>query len=91
MGFYERIASQPGGERGLAAARLRYRTLSLLQAAAAQADPAKLSRRIKKAIHGDGDVSVSALAEMLHDLGYEVEMTLVPAGEPRRKQVLTEE
>lgn len=70
--LYERIAARPGGLRDLACARLRRSVEVAL-------DRAGLS------VRRPGRLRVDRLAGMLHDAGYELEIRVVPAGEPRRK------
>ena len=72
MSLYGRIAARPGGERDLACARLRRRVEVVLDRAGLQ-------------VRRPGRLRVDQLAEMLHAAGYELEMTAVPAGEPRRR------
>src|SRR5258708_8251930 len=68
MSMYSRIAARPDGKRELAAARLRYETLVLLQEAfeasglASEAELAKKLRVRRTAVHqvlrGDGNVAL---------------------------------
>lgn len=90
--LYERIALQPDGLRLMAASRLRRRVLVLLHKALdlsglSQADLAKkLGRRrsaVNQVFRGDGNVRIETLAEYLHEMGYELDIRLVAAGEPR--------
>ncbi|WP_192757237.1 helix-turn-helix domain-containing protein [Actinomadura algeriensis] len=76
----------------MAASRLRRRVLVLLHKALdlsdlSQADLAKrLGRRrsaVNQVFRGDGNVRIETLAEYLHEMGYELDMRLVVAGEPR--------
>jgi transcriptional regulator with XRE-family HTH domain len=92
-GLYESIASTPDGLRSLASARLRRRVLILLHRALnrsglSQRDLAKkLGYRrsaVNQVFRGDGNVRIETLAEYLHELGYELDLNLVPAGEHRR-------
>lgn len=92
-GLYERIAGEPDGLRSLASARLRRRVLVLLHRALErsglnQSDLAKkLGYRrsaVNQVFRGDGNVRIETLAEYLHELGYEADIHLVPAGEHRR-------
>lgn len=94
MTMFERLASTPEGARGLAAARLRYRVLSLLHEALEvsplnQSDLAeKLGIRksaVSQVLRGDGNVRINTLADYGHALGFELSVDLVPAGAPRRK------
>lgn len=74
MSLYEHLMTQPGGEKLLAAARLRYGVLAALQHAGLD------SRK-------PGRIRIDRLAEMLHDAGYELEVRLVPAGDLRSEAV----
>lgn len=94
MTLYERLASTPDGARLLAQARLpreilrclhraqKTSGLSIEDIAAATGDR---RRDIKRAFDGDGNLRPDFVARWLHAMGYEAEITLVPAGEPRRK------
>lgn len=91
--LYDRLAAEPGGLRELASARLRHRVLTLLRKALgrsgmSQSDLAKKLRRRRSAVNqvfrGDGNVRIDTLAEYLHELGFELDLNLVPAGEHRR-------
>lgn len=92
-GLYERIAKEPGGLRSLASARLRRRVLTLLHKALersglTQSDLAKkLGYRrsaVNQVFRGDGNVRIETLAEYLHEMGFELDVNLVAAGEHRR-------
>lgn len=96
MTLYDRLASTEVGARALAQARLRRETLRCLHQAQATsglsiADIAAATgdrrRDIKQAFDGDGNLRPDLVARCLHAMGYEAEITLVPAGEPRRKVV----
>lgn len=97
MSLYERIATRPGGERALAVARLRRSVLVILHRAFkvsgldSQADLAKRLRVRRSAVNqvfrGDGNVRISTLAEYLHAMGFEADLTLVKAGEMRAAAV----
>ncbi|MFH8464662.1 helix-turn-helix domain-containing protein [Streptomyces sp. NPDC017991] len=91
--LYDRFASSEDGGRLLAAARLRrevlrvlYRTLSAC--GVSQTELASRLRIRKSAVNqvfnGDGNLRVNTLANYLSVLGYEVELRVVPAGEPRK-------
>lgn len=96
MTLYDRIASTEAGSRALAQARLRHETLcclhqaqaasglSIAEIAAATGDR---RRDIRKAFDSDGNLRPDLVARCLHAMGYELELTLVAAGEPRRKAV----
>lgn len=99
MTLYDRLASTAYGSRLLAQARIRREVLRCLHRAQAAsglsiADIATATgdrrREVKQAFDGDGNIQPSRLARYLHAMGYEVELTLVAAGEPRRKVVAGE-
>lgn len=92
-GLYERIAAEPGGLRSLASARLRRRVLVLLHKALehSQMNQSDLAKKlgyrrsaVNQVFRGDGNVRIETLAEYLHEMGYELDLQLVNAGEPRR-------
>jgi DNA-binding phage protein len=96
MTLYDRVAATPDGARALAQARLRHETLHLLwdaQAASGMsveqlAKALGVRRRtVRRAFDGDGNLPVGTLARYLHAMGYEVELRVVAAGEPRRKMI----
>lgn len=96
MSLYDRLASTPEGARGLAAARLRRTTLNRLWDAfeasgLSEKDLAKKAgmrvRRVRRILHGDGNVEPTTLATLLYAAGYEAEIRLVPAGELRRREI----
>lgn len=92
MTMYEQVASKRGGASRLAAARLRYKALTLLHAAL-EASPLNQSElaaalgvrksAVSQVLRGDGNVRVNTLAEYAFELGFEIEMELVPAGAAR--------
>ncbi|MEO5877346.1 MAG: hypothetical protein ABIS86_14580, partial [Streptosporangiaceae bacterium] len=79
MSMYEMMAGQPGGAARLASARLRRQVLILLWGVERKAIQ---TRRLRRALNGDGDLRTGTLAELLFHAGYELELRLVPAGEP---------
>lgn len=93
MSLYERVTAIPGGGRALATSRLRRSVLAALHKAfrnsslESQADLAKRLRVRRSAVNqvfrGDGNVRISTLAEYLYEMGYELDITLVKAGEMR--------
>lgn len=96
MTLYERVASTEAGSLALAEARLRREALRCLVQAMAVSGvdrkqlAARLGERpgkVARVLHGDGDITMAVLARYLHAMGHEAEITLVPAGEPRRKAV----
>ncbi|GAA1855988.1 helix-turn-helix domain-containing protein [Actinomadura bangladeshensis] len=95
MSLYDRIAAKPGGESDLAKARLRYEVLGALQRAftlsqTSQADLARKLRVRRSAVNGvvrgDGNVRINTLAEYLFEMGFELNIELVEAGEPYRAE-----
>lgn len=92
MSLYERFAARPGGLRLLAEARLRYEALGAIQEAAEPHEIRQLAalaglrlRRARAILLGDRVPTINELAALLHAAGYEAELTIVPAGEPRRR------
>lgn len=92
-GLYERIANRPGGGRGLASARLRRRVLVLLHQALEGSGLSqsllgeKLGIRrsaVNQVFRGDGNVRIDTLADYLYEMGYELDLQVVGAGEHRR-------
>lgn len=91
-GLYEQLADSDQGRLALASARLRYEVLGVLHKALevsglSQSDVArKLNLRrsaVNQVFRGDGNVRTSTLAEYLFAMGYELDLQLVRAGEPR--------
>ncbi|GAA4102398.1 hypothetical protein GCM10022248_89250 [Nonomuraea soli] len=91
--LYERLAAQPDGLRLLAAARLRRKVIKVLHrslelSGLSQSDLGKRLGRRRSAVNqvfkGDGNVRVETLAEYLYEMGFELDLQLVPAGELRR-------
>jgi len=96
MTLYDRLAATDDGSRALAQGRLRREALRRLHRAqtasglAPDEIAARLSVRaktVRRAFDGDRDITVGALAEYLHALRFELDLRLVPAGEPRRAVV----
>ena len=96
MTLYDRVAATPGGPRRLADARLRHEALHLLwQAQAASklsveqlaAELGVRRRAVRRVLDGNGNIAVATLARYLHAMGYEAEIRLVGAGEPRQAVV----
>lgn len=93
MSLYDRVLARPGGERALAVARLKRTILSTLHQAfkmsgiASQSDLARRLRvrrsAVNQVLNGDGNLRISTLAEYLHEMGYELNVTLARSGEPR--------
>ncbi|WP_037576832.1 helix-turn-helix domain-containing protein [Phaeacidiphilus oryzae] len=91
--LYERLARTSDGSRRLAVARLKREALKLIYAAldASGVTQTELAERLRvrksavsQVLRGDGNLRIKTMAEYLHALGYEVDMRLVQAGEPRR-------
>jgi len=94
--LYERIAGTPGGEQRLAAARLRREALRAIHVAleASGLSRSELAARlgvreaaVDRVLRGDGNLRVETIAEYLHALGFELDLRLVRAGEPRRAAI----
>ena len=93
MSLYDRVAALPAGNRALAAARLRRAVLNALYRAFRESSlesQAKLAKRLRvrrsavnQVFRGDGNLRVNTLAEYLYEMGYELQVTLVRAGELR--------
>ena len=93
MSLYDRVKAIPGGGRALAASRLRRAVLGALHKAFRNSpleSQAELAKRLKvrrsavnQVLRGDGNVQISTLAEYLYEMGYELDVTLVRAGELR--------
>jgi transcriptional regulator with XRE-family HTH domain len=97
MSLYDRVESKPGGKAALAAARLRREVLVALHEAFAasnvhtQSEVAERLHVRKSAVsqvfRGDGNLRINTLADYLFALGFELDVKLVPAGEPRRVEL----
>lgn len=97
MSLHDRVAAIPGGERALASSRLRRAIIKVLHQAfrasplESQAELAKRLRvrrsAVNQVLRGDGNVRVSTLAEYLYEMGYELNVTLVRAGELRAAEL----
>lgn len=94
--MYDRLASSPDGSRALAQARLRRETLRALHRAQAAsglsveeiADVIGGRRRdVRRDFDGNGNLKPDMVARYLHAMGCELELRLVPVGEPRRAVV----
>jgi transcriptional regulator with XRE-family HTH domain len=92
-GLYEQLAANDRGRMELASARLRYEVLGVLHKALevsgmSQSDLARRLNLRRSAVNqvfrGDGNVRISTLAEYLYAMGFELDLRLVQAGEPRR-------
>lgn len=91
MTLYERLAATPEGARGLAKARLRTKLLEALWEAVEACSGedefrqrAGLSkRRLHRVSTERAGIRVDELADWLYTAGFELEVTLVPAGQPR--------
>ncbi|QYC39047.1 hypothetical protein Nocox_07105 [Nonomuraea coxensis DSM 45129] len=93
MSLYERFAATARGARALAAARLRQEVLGALHQAQklsglSQSEIAQTLgvRRsaANQVFRGDGNLRVNTMADYLHAMGFELDIRLVRAGEPRR-------
>jgi transcriptional regulator with XRE-family HTH domain len=95
--LYDRIAAKPRGGAALAAARLRRETLVALHEAfeaSGLASQSALARRlnlrrsaVNQVLRGDGNLRINTLAEYLYALGFELNITMVQAGEPRQAEL----
>jgi transcriptional regulator with XRE-family HTH domain len=95
--LYDRVAGKPGGEAVLAAARLRREVLVALHqafAASGLTTKTEVARRldirrsaVSQVFRGDGNLRINTLAECLFTLGFELDVKLVLAGEPRRAEL----
>ena len=80
----------------MASARLRQSALHCLDQALQQSGTtqAELARRlgvrrsaVNAVLGGDGNIRMATLAKYLHELGYELDVALVEAGELRRRVI----
>jgi hypothetical protein len=95
--LYDRVASKPGGEAALAAARLRRQVLVALHQAFEESGlhtKTEIARRLNirrsavcQVFRGGGNLRVNTLADYLFALGFELEVKLVQAVEPRRAEI----
>jgi transcriptional regulator with XRE-family HTH domain len=93
MSLYDRVLTRDDGARVLAVSRLKRAILSTLHEAfsisglESQSDLARRLRVRRSAVNqvfnSDGNLRISTLAEYLHAMGYELNVTVVRAGEPR--------
>jgi transcriptional regulator with XRE-family HTH domain len=93
MSLYDQVLARAGGGRALAVSRLKRAILASLHEAFAMSrieSQSDLARRLhvrRSAVNqvflGDGNVRISTLAEYLYEMGYELDVALVRAGEPR--------
>src|SRR5262245_19347399 len=92
--LHDRVAGKRGGEKALAAARLRREVLVVLHhafEASGLRTQTEIARRlgvrrsaVSQVFKGDGNLRINTLAEYLFTLGFEIDLNLVTAGEPRR-------
>ncbi|HUY44801.1 MAG TPA: helix-turn-helix domain-containing protein [Streptosporangiaceae bacterium] len=97
MSLYDRVESKPGGKAALAAARLRREVLVALHEAFAASDvhtQSEVAERlnvrksaVSQVFRGDGNLRINTLADYLFALGFELNIQLVVAGEPRRAEL----
>ncbi|GIH71885.1 helix-turn-helix domain-containing protein [Sphaerimonospora thailandensis] len=91
--LYERVTATLKGARAVAAARLRHEVLALLHQAqlASRMTQSDVARELgvrrsaaNQVFRGDGNIRTNTLAEYLHAMGFEADLRLVRAGEPRQ-------
>ena len=91
--LYDRFASSEDGSHLLAATRLRRETLRILHRAleASGLTQSQLADRlhirksaVSQVFRGDGNLRVNTLAHYLSAMGYELDIRMVDAGEPRK-------
>ncbi len=97
MSLYDRVEGKKGGKAALAAARLRREVLVALHEAFAASEvdtQSEVAERLKvrrsavsQVFRGDGNLRINTLAEYLSALGFELDIKLVVAGEPRRAEL----
>lgn len=94
MSLYERVMARPGGARAVAQARLRSTVRRCLSDALGATTRADLARSlgvrrsaVGHVINGGGNVRVDTLAAYLWELGYELDVRLVPAGTHRAEAI----
>lgn len=94
--LYERFARTEDGPRFLAVARLKREVLRALNVALRESgvSQSELASRLKirksavnQALRGDGNLRVKTIADYLEALGFELDVRLVRAGEPRQALV----
>lgn len=95
--LYDRVAAKAGGEAALAAARLRREVLIALHEAfeaSGLQSQSELARRlhvrrsaVNQVFRGDGNLRINTLAEYLHATGFELNLTMVHAGEPHQAAI----
>ncbi|MEU0115519.1 helix-turn-helix transcriptional regulator [Streptomyces bobili] len=91
--LYDRFASSDDGAQLLAATRLRREALRILHRAleASGLTQSQLAERlhvrksaVSQVFRGDGNLRVTTMANYLSAMGYELDIRLVKAGEPRK-------
>lgn len=93
MSLYDRLSATPEQRRALAQARLRFQVWDALWeavgACGGEAEFRRLAgvskRRLRRVSTERRDLGVTELADWLHAVGFELEVRLVPAGQPRRE------
>lgn len=89
MSLYESLAETAEGRRGLAVVRLINELQGALCEAVASLPEGRrkslLAKETYELIKGDrSDLTIEQVARQMHDLGKEIMITVVPAGESRR-------
>lgn len=87
VSLYDRTAALPDGARALAQARLRSAVAGALWDACDGMPPRPPRRWRRSPLDRAGRIRVDELAGFLHDRGFELEVRLVPAGQPRAEAV----
>jgi transcriptional regulator with XRE-family HTH domain len=97
VSLYDLVSERPGGARAIAAARLRRRVVAILHRAFLLSDVNSQSALAKKlnirksavsqVFRSDGNLRINTLAEYLYELGFEVDLELIEAGELRRAAI----
>jgi len=97
MSLYDKVERKPGGKAALASARLRREVLVALHEAFAASDvhtQSEVAERlnvrksaVSQVFRGDGNLRINTLADYLFALGFELNVQLVVAGEPRRAEL----
>lgn len=90
--LYERLESTEEGARGLAVARLQNEIMGAIAEALEAPNADRATRMAARVMLGDWEnfraaPHISKVAEIMHRLGKEIVIEVVPAGEPRRRVI----